>query len=179
LLFLRVFIGRLWHVRETGSGGTLTNGDHVYINRWSFGVPIPFAGRRFYRGRDPRRGELVVYDAVDPDDGAAHILVGRVAGLPGEKVHLDSGKLHINGAPLAEPASLAEQSFDSCRQAGPYGRSKSQKHSRVPEGHYFILSEDSEDGLDGRAVGWVPHRSLVGVVSTVWWPPTRWRRIRP
>ena len=39
--------------------------------------------------------------------------------------------------------------------------------------------EDPEENPDSRSLGWVPRKNLVGVASTVWWPPTRVRRVKP
>ncbi|MBN2310271.1 MAG: signal peptidase I [Candidatus Hydrogenedentes bacterium] len=179
LLFVRLFLGRSWRVPEAGVSDSLAKGDHVYVNRWCFGVPIPFTRSRFYRGRGARRGELVAYYAPDESESAGQVFVGRVAGLPEEHVQFKSDRLCINGAPVAEPASLAGRTFSEANPGGPYARSKGKRHSQVPGGHYFILSDSPEHGEDSRTLGWIPHRDLIGVVSAVWWPPRRWRRLRP
>jgi len=179
LLFARIFVGRSWGLRWQTTEGKLKV-DHVYVNRWAFGIPIPFTHFRLFKARDPRRGELVFYRRPDAKKGEPGLLLGRVAGLPGERVYLDAGKLSIDGVPIKEPASLANREFASAEGVGPYARSKGKEYSLVPEGHFFILTESNipEEHYDSRTVGWAPHKSLIGCASAVWWPPTRWRRIR-
>ena len=179
LLFVRILFGRSWPLRGQTAAGKLRV-DHVYINRWAFGIPIPFTRFRLLKTRDPRRGQLVLYRRPNPKKGEPDLLLGRVAGLPGERVYLDAGKLTINGAPVKEPASLVNREFASAEGVGPYARSKGKEHSLVPEGHFFILTESNipEEHYDGRTVGWAPHQCLIGSASVVWWPPMRWRRIR-
>ena len=139
LIVLRVFFFRLWAVHDG------RRARYYLINRWSFGVPIPFTRLRLGRGRIPRRGELVLYHTPK------HTLMGRVAGWPGERVSIENGKLSIDGKPLAEPAPLAAQDFGSQDKA----------YSKTPPDAFFILTQ-TEDCLDSRALGAIPRKNLVG-----------------
>lgn len=179
LLFVRVFLGRSCGMAVTDAKGRVKV-DHVYINRWAFGAPIPFTRFRLFKGRNPRRGELVLYHHPKPGKEQPEILLGRVAGLPSEKVFLEGNKIEINGARLEEPATLAGREFPPAEDTGPYGRSKGKEFSQVPEDHFFILAESAIPGdhLDSRTVGWIHHKDLIGTATAVWWPPTRWRRIQ-
>ena len=100
-------------------------------------------------------------------------------GVPGERVLIEEGVLKIDDAPLSEPALLAGMRFDATGDTGPYGRSRSKAYSVVPEDSFFVLSEAAENPVDSRSLGWVSRASVVGKVSAVWWPPSRWRGIRP
>jgi signal peptidase I len=177
LVVVRLFFGRSWHVRSDAVSSELRKGDHVYINRCAFGWPVPFTRRRFTQGREPRRAEIVLYKPSGDYEGDA--LLGRVAGLPGERVLVEDGVLTINDAPLAEPSGLAELRFDAPEEPAPYGRSRSKSYSLVPEGHCFVLAEAADEIPDSRTLGWVAREDLIGNATTVWWPPTRWRRLRP
>jgi len=179
LVVWRLFFGRSWRVWARSSNGR-TRLEHLYINRWAFGIPLPFTRWRLFKGRSPRRGQLVLYRSPTELDGQQDLLLGRAAGLPGERVFFDDGKLRINDEPLSDPASLADREFPMGEGVGRYGRSKGKEHALVPEGHFFMLTEsdDPEHHYDSRTVGWVAHDDLIGAASAVWWPPTRWRRIK-
>jgi len=179
LLFMRLFLGRSWRVHRRAAGDKI-KADHVYVNRWAFGVPVPFTLLRLFRWGNPQRGDLVLYRRPSTNRDHPKLLLGRVAALGGERVVLNEGKLHIDGAPVEAPASLADRAFDSPDEIGPYGRSKSKQHGQVPEGRFFILTESDliEDHWDGRTVGWAAHEDLLGRASAVWWPPARWGRLR-
>ncbi len=176
ILFVRLFLGRSWHVRSGAVRSVVPHGSHIYINRCALGWPVPFTRRRFTRGRAPHRGELVLFRS--PQAGYSEMLIGYVAGLPGERVQIDEGALLINDTPVQEPSALAEMRFDPPADSAPYGRSRSKAYSLVPENHYFILGEAHDEEPDSRTLGWVPHENIVGTATAVWWPPTRWRRIR-
>ena len=178
LLFARLFLGRSWRVRTESVQSSFAQGEHVFINRCAFGLPLPFTRHRLSQGRAPRRGEIVLYHTPALSDGQAHVLLGRVAGLPNEQVLLDEGKLRIDGAPVAEP-SLANRVFAASDGKGRYGRSKNKVYSMVPQDHYFILADNTEDAPDSQTFGWIPRSHLIGPVSAVWWPVRKWRRARP
>lgn len=173
LVVWRSVFGRFWRVSRHLPDTGLAKGDHVYVNRVVFGMPGPVQSKRLTRGRPPQRGELVLYRGPDKE-----LLLGRIAGLPGERVFLNDGLLFVNDAPVDLPA-LADCRFVSTKATGPYGRSRNREHTEVPEDHFFILSDDPEADADGRTFGWTSRQNLVGACSVVWWPPSRWRRIHP
>ncbi|MCP4641696.1 MAG: signal peptidase I [bacterium] len=173
-VLLRLFVGRSWRVRGCSLGEDLNEGDHVFINRCVYGFPIPMTNGRLTRGREPRRGEIVVYYAKGADSGEDEVFVGRMAGLPGEKVQLVEGSLTVDGESVTEPAALVDDSYAS---GGLYGGSKGKQYSLVPEDCYFVLGEGDAGQSDSRSLGWIPRANLVGRVSSVWWPVRRWRRL--
>ncbi len=180
LLVVRLLFGRSWRTCPKTGEKDRAKYLHLYVNRWRFGPPIPFTSFRIRQRRNPCRGELVLYHCPHNADGYQGILLGRVAGLPGERVYLEDGKLEVNGAPVTEPEALAGRRFHSGENVGPFARSKGKQLSLVPEGHFFILSDEalSEDALDSRTVGWVARANLIGVASAIWWPPSCWQRLR-
>lgn len=177
LFFARLFLGRSWRIQSSDADAAVQEGDHVYVGRWPFGLTVPFTTQRIVRGRNPRRGELAAYRAPGAEDKM--VLLGRVAALPGEQVRLDEGALLVDDEPVQDPPSLAGRTFPDKGAPGPYGRGKRKQQTLVPPGHFFILSDNPQDTPDSRSLGWVPYDNLVGIVTTVWWPPKRWRRVRP
>jgi signal peptidase I len=64
------------------------------------------ANRFIYRFRDPKRGEIVVFDA--PAEtlaacGETGTFVKRIVGLPGDTVQGRDGHVWVNGKLLVEP----------------------------------------------------------------------------
>lgn len=177
LLVVRLFVGRSWFVFEEGVPLSLERGERLFV-RFALGLSIPFTGMRVGPGRALRRGELVLYtppkDLVE-GDGAAGLL-GVVAGLPGEQVTFEDGRLHINDEAVTEGSTLAEVSFAA--DGGRYGRSRSREYSEVPDGHYFILCDGPPGGPDSRTLGWVSRDAVKGVATSVWWPVRRARRLK-
>ena len=172
LLLLRFFAGRLCSV-QTGADSRQI--DHLLISFLRYGLHLPFAKRSMVCWATPRRGDLVLYSTTNRDTQGSILLIGRVAGLPGEQVSIINGALHIDGNPLQlpgpAPTVYGGASPDAC-----YARGKSKEYCLVPEGHYFILSdvtEESEAALDSRSCGWIPEKRVLGRAFFCWWPLAR------
>ena len=169
----RLFLGRSWALGHSLGNGLFKKGDHVLV-RFSMGIPIPFSRRRVGAGQALAHGDLVLYRPKEglPEDTEA--LVGMVGGLPGDRVFLDGGTLRIDDVSVDEGSALATLRFPTGGERGRYGASKGREYSQVPEGHYFLLTDDTVP--DSRTLGWIPHENITGTVRGVWWPLRRWRR---
>jgi len=177
-LLVRMFIGRTVKVYSAGLEGAVAAREHLFI-RFSLGLPIPFTGIRLGRGREPRRGDVVLY-SPPKNSGAPELLLGIVAGLPEEKVFVQDGRVQIDGKPLDGAGILSEPRFKSNGAGGKFGLNKSKEFSAVPAQHYFLLSSGSaEDPMDSRAFGWIARGRVVGTATRVWWPFSAARRLGP
>lgn len=174
-LVLRLFVGRSVRVHSEGLAGLIREGEHAFI-RFSLGIPIPFTGWRIGRGSNPGRGDVVLYR---PPKGAnaPELLLGIVAGLPGEKVQLQDGRLQVNGEALANHGVLSEPRFKANGRGGKYGLSRGKEYSQVPDDHYFLLTNGSGEAPDSRVLGWIPRDRIVGPARVVWWPLKQSRRV--
>jgi signal peptidase I len=120
------------------------------------------ANRFIYRFRDPRRGEIVVFDAPAKtrsvcDEGGT--FVKRIVGLPGEVVSERRGSVYINGRKLSEP--YVEPALRDHR-TGTW--------PRVPRNHYFMMGDNRSHSCDSRSWGTVARSSLIGPVFLTYWP---------
>lgn len=176
LLVIRLLIGRSYAVHADDGRGI----EHVYVDFLGLGLRIPWTRLWATRWGRLDRGDCVVYWANPSDNAPPMLLIGRIAGLPGEKVAIENGRLHINDAPVVAPSALAEARYHMNSPDAKYGRSKNKQYSMVPDDHFFILA-DHDDGdhvVDSRLIGWVPRSVIAGRPRAVWWPPRHWRRIR-
>jgi signal peptidase I len=125
------------------------------------------ANRLAYRFGDPKRGQIVVFEApatakrCGPNDGGS-TFVKRIVGLPGERISERDGAIFIDGRPLAEP-------YVDRRMRGRETRS----WPRVAPDHYFLLGDNRIHSCDSRTWGTVPRSSLIGPVMLTYWPPSR------
>jgi signal peptidase I len=83
-------------------------GDRVLVNKWIFGPRIPFTTKRLWKWAEPKRWDIVVFRSIDPE--AEHpILIKRVIGLPGERVHINDGNIYINNELATPPEYLRDR----------------------------------------------------------------------
>lgn len=119
----------------------------------------------FTAGATPtRRFQVVVFD---DEDGMP--LVKRVVGLPGEVIVVTrDGHLHVDGVDVPIPPGVGRgRGYLAC------GNLVRQRPFRVPDGHVYVLGDDSQDSNDSRFFGALPIASVRGRVLARVWPPAR------
>jgi signal peptidase I len=73
---------------------TLQVGDQIFVNKFIYGVRIPYANVvPFSIVRKPERGDVIVFD--NPVTGQDYIK--RVVGIPGDVLRFQDGAVYVNG----------------------------------------------------------------------------------
>lgn len=187
-LLIRWPVAEPFKIPSSSMYPTLQINDRLFVNKHAYGIRWPFNGFRIYftqhtiwysdgwlwKGPIPKRWDIVVFKSVE--DRAVHdTLVKRVVGLPGEHVLIRDGKIFINGAALELPPDMPPVYYTEPGSSNEFGMRDDPQHSVVPEGHVFLLGDNSSESRDGRWFGFVPHKNLLGRVTSIWFPITRWR----
>src|ERR1035437_1532607 len=77
---------------------TLLIHDHILVNKFAYGLRIPFSKSWLFRGSEPQRGDIVVFRSVE-DSG--YFMIKRVVGVAGDKIEVDpEGYVKLNGEKL-------------------------------------------------------------------------------
>ncbi len=147
----------------------------------------PLTGDRIiaFKPLAPRRWDLIVFRL--PSDPAV-VYVKRLIGLPGEEVAIHDGEVWINGQLEKKPPRIAGLRY-SAKPDDPFVEEPQTDWGPVTLGddEYFVLGDFSRRAVDARywrigAPGYppyaVPESHLVGVVTHIYWPPSRWRIFR-
>lgn len=189
-LVVRTFFFQPFNIPSGSLIPTLLVGDYLFVSKYSYGYSrhsfpfsvAPFGGRVF--GSDPKRGDVAVFKL--PKDNSTDY-IKRVVGLPGDRVQVLQGIVHINGQAVKEER-ISEEVIDL--GAGYRGKAVAywetlpgaQRHKihklndgrglfnntpvfTVPAGHYFMMGDNRDNSTDSRdlqSVGYVPLVNFVG-----------------
>lgn len=119
--------------------------------------------RMNYLVDSPQRGDIVVFNAVDPNDAALGImLIKRVVGLPGETIELRDQQIWINNILLDEPYINEACADYNCPD----------KIWQLGDDAYFVMGDNRNHSKDSRSFNAVPFDHIVGQVIFRYWPPS-------
>ena len=116
--------------------------------------PALFQGDRVLckRNAQIQRKDLVAFYYED------QLLIKRVIAGPGQKVNImDDGSVYVDGVKMQEPYAANVQ-LGQCDRDFPYV---------VPEGEYFVLSDDRSNTVDSRYSGFgcVSQDQIIGKIT--------------
>lgn len=186
-LVVRTFAYEPFNIPSGSMKPTLLVGDYLFVSKFSYGYSrysLPF-GLPLISGRilanQPERGDVIVFKL--PKDNETDY-IKRLIGLPGDRIRVTGGILHINGQPVhrellapddaaryVERSPIAKLYMETLpngrrhliRELGDDRHYDNTGEYVVPPGHYFFMGDNRDQSEDSRAtVGMVPFENLVG-----------------
>jgi signal peptidase I len=129
------------------------------------------ADRLIYYFRDPKRGEIVVFNAPERAklDCRAGVYVKRIIGLPGDRWREEDGYVYINGKRLKEPYVEPGHRDDRSYRLSDILPGA----TRIPNDRYLMMGDNRGQSCDSRIWGLVPRHDIIGEVFFTYWPPNR------
>jgi signal peptidase I len=193
-LIIRTFLFQPFNIPSGSMKETLLVGDYLFVSKYTYGYSrysIPFSpplfSGRIWSG-NPERGDIVVF-RLPKDDTTDYIK--RVIGLPGDRVQMIEGVLHINDEPVKRERI---EDFIEDEEGGRTTRVKRWRETlpngvsyttldlidngfydstsvyTVPAGHYFMMGDNRDNSTDSRVlsqVGYVPLQNIVGKAQVI------------
>ena len=165
-LFIRTFFIQAFKIPSGSMRETLIEGDRLMVNKLRYGPKIPFSKNRLPGLRQPKRGDIIVF--IFPEDPKRDF-IKRLIALPGETVEIRNGSIYINGQMVADPPIKDIMYYNR----GRYGEEGVK--TQVPDGHVFVLGDNSGSSHDSRYWGFVPMENIIGRAEVLYWPLSRMR----
>ncbi|MCX7635724.1 MAG: signal peptidase I, partial [Syntrophales bacterium] len=98
-LFIRTFIVQAFKIPSGSMKPTLLIGDHILVNKMSYGIKIPFIRKTIIPVGEPQRGDIVVF--IYPEDRSKDF-IKRVIAVGGDTIEIRNKKIFLNGQPYAD-----------------------------------------------------------------------------
>ena len=141
------FVGQRTQVSGESMETTLSNGDHLIVDKIS------------YRFRDPERYDIVVFPYRLEENT---YYIKRIIGLPGETVQIVDGYVYINGVQLDE--HYGNEIMEKPGIAA--------EPVTLGEDEYFVLGDNRNNSQDSRtaSVGVIHRDEILGRAWVRIWP---------
>jgi signal peptidase I len=105
-LALRAFVIEAFKIPSSSMYPTLEIGDHIFVNKFIYGVRIPFTSTKLLELRSPKRGEVIVF--IQPCQPERDY-IKRVIATGGDTVEVRCNVVHVNGEAI--PGALTEEAI--------------------------------------------------------------------
>lgn len=162
-LFIRTFVIQAFKIPSGSMKSTLLIGDHILVNKFIYGIRLPFGNKELLHISDPKRQDIVVFRyPVDPSKD----FIKRVIGLPGDTVRIQDKKIYVNEEILEEP--YAVHSDNRILPAGVSPRDNMSPIA-VPEGNLFVMGDNRDESYDSRFWKFVDMSELKGKAFVIYW----------
>ena len=155
-LFIRTFIVQAFKIPSSSMEPTLQVGDHILVNKFIYGIKIPFTGMKLFQFKKPKRGDIIVF--IYPRDRSKDF-IKRVIGTEGEKVEIIRNKIYINDKLINDPWGQYNEKSDGVRYLQPM-----EKFGPiiVPKESLFVLGDNRDNSQDSRFWGFVNIHAIRG-----------------
>ena len=186
-LFIFAFVFQNFAIPSSSMASTLLVGDHIFVERANLAPSAAWAP--FVHYREVQRGDIIVFRTPFLEsDGQHWVLVKRVIGIPGDRIHLRAGSVYRNGVLLNEPFAAKPTTatynpyiddFPSIAPSPDTGSTAewSVQMSQyvhggdieVPPDSYFVMGDNRQSSFDSRYWGFVPRENILGRPLFVYW----------
>lgn len=162
-LIIRAFIVQAFKIPSGSMKPTLLIGDHILVNKFIYGIKIPFWNKELIHFSDPKRQDIIVFRyPVDPSKD----FIKRVIGLPGDTVCIRDKVVFVNEQRLQEPYAVFNESkimpaaLSPRDNLGPI---------IVPPNSLFVMGDNRDESYDSRFWKFVDIKELKGKAFIIYW----------
>jgi signal peptidase I len=176
-LFIRTFVVQAFKIPSGSMQNTLLIGDYILVNKFIFGVKVPFSDVTVIPIKAPQRGDIIVFKY--PEDPTKDF-IKRVVAMGGDTVRIENKKVFVNGELQDHPRAIHvdprtfPKDFQPRDNYGP---------AVVPEGKLFVMGDNRDESNDSRFWGFVDVSAVRGKAFMIYWSwdksefDVRWKRL--
>ncbi len=155
-LFIRAFAVQAFQIPSSSMEPTLLIGDYLLVNKFTYGIRIPYTDVKFFQFKKPQRGDVIVF--IFPLDPSKDF-IKRVIGTEGEKVEIIHNRIYINDRLIDDPwghfvtNQIPRSYLKRMENFGPVV---------VPKDSLFVLGDNRDNSEDSRFWGFLNVNAVLG-----------------
>lgn len=192
-LLIRAYVIQAFKIPSGSMIPTLLVGDHILVNKFIYGIKLPFSDNRIFIFRPPRRGDVIVFSfpgnrekeecrniiknissriSLAFSSGNPLYLfrddcrdfIKRVIAVGGDKIEIRDKKVYVNGVLLKEPYIIHND---------PLVLKDSPRDNFgpfiVPRNSFFVMGDNRDQSYDSRFWGVVDMKDIKGKAFILYW----------
>lgn len=161
-LFIRTFVVQAFKIPSGSMLPTLLIGDHLLVNKFLYGIRIPFLGKRVLQVFNPEHDDVIVF--IYPEDRTKDF-IKRVKGVAGDTIEVRDKVVYINGRKIEDPHAH----YDEDGRIIPGSLRDNFGPFTVPDGQVFVMGDNRDHSHDSRFWGTVPIDDILGKAFILYW----------
>lgn len=176
-LFIRTFVVQAFKIPSGSMKQTLQIGDHILVNKFIYGIKIPYWRKSIVSVKDPQKGDVVVFKfPEDPEKD----FIKRVIGVSGDVIECRDKKLFVNHKPVNHDYGVYTDPHiypKHVRKRDNFGP------ITVPDNSLFVMGDNRDESYDSRFWGFVDLKAVNGKAFIIYWSwdkdkfGVRWNRL--
>jgi len=191
-LLIRAFIVQAFKIPSGSMIPTLLVGDHILVNKFTYGVTVPFTDSRVLMFNQPKRGDVIVFsfpknrEIEECTSMSKNIstrlsnawssgnpfylfkddckdFIKRVIAVGGDRIEVRNKIVYVNGTPLIEPYAIHNDLSVEGSPRDNFGP------YTVPRGSFFVMGDNRDQSYDSRFWGIVDMDEIKGKAFIMYW----------
>lgn len=162
-LFIRTFIVQAFKIPSGSMLSTLQIGDHILVNKFIYGVKLPYLNTTVIPVGQPVRDDIIVFRYPEEPDKD---FIKRVVAVPGDVIQIRNKKVFVNQELIEQPYAVytdphvVPAHVNQRDNLGPI---------TVPPGAYFVMGDNRDNSYDSRFWGFVEASEVRGKAFIIYW----------
>ncbi len=176
-LVIRTFVIQAFKIPSRSMVPTLLVGDQILVNKFIYGVKIPYLRKTIIPVTNPQKGDIVVF--IYPNDRSKDF-IKRVIGIAGDKIEIKNKRIFINDKEYSDSYGVYS---DNLIYPGIIQPRDNFGPVTVPQGSLFVMGDNRDESSDSRYWGFVDIKDVEGKAFIIYWSwnhednNLRWRRL--
>ncbi len=160
---VRTFIVQAYKIPSRSMVPTLLVGDHLLVNKFIYGVKVPFFRKTIIPITDPQKGDIVVF--IYPNDRDKDY-IKRVIGVSGDRIEIKNKIIFLNGKQYSDSYGIYSDNITypaSMQPRDNFGP------VTVPPNSLFVMGDNRDESADSRFWGFVDLKDVEGKAFIIYW----------